>query len=92
MTAEEYLDAIEQVKELARLRAELHLWRKTVSDAIGVHSQSLKRWEEGRGTPLPAFQKRVAVTLETLREAVRRRCEVELLKSKPKPWRRMTRA
>jgi DNA-binding transcriptional regulator YiaG len=90
MTAEEYLDAVEQVKTLAVLRAQLHLKRKVLADAIGVTSRTVKRWESGENEPTPLAARRLVPTIEALQEIVSRRAAAELEEiSKRRPaWRR----
>lgn len=78
----EYLDTIELIKALARLRAQLGIPRKRLADQLGVHSQTVRRWEAGENEPSPLAVKRLDPTLGALREAVWARAAAELSKSK----------
>jgi transcriptional regulator with XRE-family HTH domain len=73
-------DTIELTKALARLRAQLGIPRKRLADQIGVHSQTVRRWEAGENEPTPSVVRRLDIAVQALREAVAKKVAAELFK------------
>lgn len=78
MEPDEYFEVCEAVKALAKLRGGLGIGREKIAKVVGVSSVTVRNWEQGKNVPSPLAAKRLDVTIEALREAVRKRCEATL--------------
>jgi WD40 repeat protein/transcriptional regulator with XRE-family HTH domain len=56
---------LQEQNNLRRVREKLGLSQEDVADKIGCHPKTVSRWERGRSTPNPYYQRRLAKNLGT---------------------------